>query len=126
MEGPIMAPDSRHGHGLARRTRVLRDQYAPQASCPARELPLRGGRCDVHFESRVFLLEGDHHLRFEHTNEDRRRFVKGTAVDVRYDPQNPSDAVIDGTIPWERGAMAGFGAFFFVAGMIGLVRILLH
>jgi len=73
------------------------------------------------FFSKAIIIYG-----YEHTNEVRRHFTKGTEVDVRYDPRNPSDAVIDGKIPWERGAAAGFSAFFFVAGMIGLVRILLH
>jgi hypothetical protein len=62
----------------------------------------------------------------ESSHEVHRRFAKGTEVEARYDAQNPSDAVIDGKIPWERGAMAAFSLFFFVAGMIGFVRILLH
>jgi len=75
----------------------------------------------VSFFSKVIVYRNE-----SDANGDHRRFAKGSGIDVRYDPRNPADAVIDGTIPWELGAMAGFSLFFLVAGLIGLARILLH
>ena len=66
------------------------------------------------------------HRTEQHANADCKRYAKGTKVDVCHHPRDPTDAVIDPTIPWVNGAMAGFSALFFVFGLVGSIRMLLH
>lgn len=61
----------------------------------------------------------------QRASEDAKRYAKGTKVDVRHDPNDPTDAVIDPTIPWERGAMAAFSVIFLILGLVGTARILI-
>ncbi len=72
-----------------------------------------------------FFMDRIAHRREESASEDARRYAKGTKVDVRHDPNDPTDAVIDTTIPWDRGAMAAFSVIFLVLGLVGTARILL-
>jgi uncharacterized protein DUF3592 len=52
------------------------------------------------------------------------KFVVGTALDVRYDPRKPSDAVIETRIPRPSYLAVGVAAVFLVAGLVGLIRLL--
>nr|UXE45366.1 hypothetical protein Hi04_10k_c4711_00012 [uncultured bacterium] len=52
------------------------------------------------------------------------RYAAGTTLDVRYDPRNPSDAVIETRIPGPAGFAAGLSAVFLIAGLAGLILLL--
>ena len=51
-------------------------------------------------------------------------YAGGTALDVRYDPRNPSDAVIETRIPRPSYLAVGLAAVFLVAGLVGLISLL--
>ena len=52
------------------------------------------------------------------------RYPAETAVDVRYDPGEPAAAVIETRIPGAFSFAVGLAALFLVAGLVGLVRLL--
>jgi uncharacterized protein DUF3592 len=52
------------------------------------------------------------------------RYAAGTAVDVRYDPRSPSEAVIETHIPRASSLAAGVAALVLAAGLVGLIRLL--
>jgi hypothetical protein len=49
------------------------------------------------------------------------RYAAGTALDVRYDPRNPSDAVIETRIPRPSYLAVGLAAVFLMAGLVRLI-----
>lgn len=53
------------------------------------------------------------------------KFAAGTAVDVRYDPRKPAEAVIETRVPRASFLAVGLGALFLAAGLVGLIRLLL-
>ena len=73
-----------------------------------------------------FFADRIAHRQEQRASDDARRFAKGTKLDVCHHPDDPTDAVIDPTIPWDRGAMAAFSAIFLVLGLIGTAGILMH
>ena len=52
------------------------------------------------------------------------RYAADTAVDVRYDPGDPAAAVIETRIPGGSFLAVGLAALFLVAGLVGLVLLL--
>jgi hypothetical protein len=52
------------------------------------------------------------------------RYAAGTALDVHYDPRNPSDAVIETRIPKPASLAVGLAAVFLMAGLAGLIWLL--
>jgi len=56
--------------------------------------------------------------------EHSDKYSAGTALDVRYDPRNPSDAVIETRIPRPSYLAAGLAAAFLMAGLVGLISLL--
>ena len=50
------------------------------------------------------------------------RFATGTTVDVRYNPRDPADAVIDPRIPWRWAIALCISTTFLALGLIGLLR----
>ena len=52
------------------------------------------------------------------------RYAAGTALDVRYDPRNPSDAVIETRIPRPSYFAVGLAAVFLMAGLVDLIWLL--
>ena len=52
------------------------------------------------------------------------RYSAGTALDVRYDPRNPSDAVIETRIPRPSCLAVGLAAVFLMAGLVDLIWLL--
>lgn len=107
-------PRQPDGAGVAGRRRYVRVAYRYTV----------GGR-EFAGERYSFFTDRIAHRREEQASEDARRYAKGTRVDVRHDPDDPATAVIDTSIPWDRGALAGFSALFLVLGLVGTLRILL-
>lgn len=66
------------------------------------------------------MTHGFAHLAREH----RDRYAAGTSLDVRYDPRNPSDAVIEARIPSPFYVAVGLAAVFLITGLAGLIRLL--
>ena len=52
------------------------------------------------------------------------RYAAGTALDVRYDPRNPADAVIETRIPKPSYFAVGLAAVFLIVGLVSLIRLL--
>ena len=52
------------------------------------------------------------------------RYAAGTAIDVRYDSRNPSEAVIETRIPTASYLAVGLAALSLLTGLVGLIRLL--
>jgi hypothetical protein len=72
-----------------------------------------------------FTSAGPAHKMNQFIVEDRKNYPNGKRLDVHYDPGDPSNAVIDTSIPGWHGLAAGFGVFFLLAALVGVTRILL-
>lgn len=59
----------------------------------------------------------------QHAREHCDGYAAGTALDVRYDPRNPSDAVIETRIPRASYLAVGLAAVFLIAGLVDLIRL---
>jgi hypothetical protein len=65
------------------------------------------------------------HAFAELAREHCDRYAAGRPLDVRYDPRNPSDAVIETRIPRPSYLAIGLAAVFLMAGLVGLIRLLI-
>lgn len=55
---------------------------------------------------------------------ERKNYPNGKRLDVRYDPADPGNAVMDTSIAGWRGVAAAFSVFFLAAALVGVIRIL--
>ncbi|MFO1310924.1 MAG: DUF3592 domain-containing protein [Burkholderiales bacterium] len=118
-------------HVEATVTRTTVDELAPRRSGGQRTYRLR-----ITYRYRVGekTYDGD---RFSFANdgpaskmnqfivEERRKFPNGKRLDVRYDPVDPSNAVMDTSVSGWRSVAAGFSVFFLAAALVGVIRILM-
>jgi hypothetical protein len=65
------------------------------------------------------------HAFAEPAREHCDRYAAGTALDVRYDPRNPSDAVIETRISRPSYVAVGLAAVFLIAGLVDLIWLLI-
>lgn len=65
------------------------------------------------------------HSRPEWAQDQAKRYAEGTAVEVRYDPADPAQAVIETGVPVRFYLALTLAALFFAAGLAGVCRFLL-
>ena len=82
--------------------------------------------CTAHSGDRVTFFpstmsHGITRLAREHCD----RYAARTALDVRYDPRNPSDAVVETRIPRPSYVAVGLAAVFLMAGLVDLIWLVI-
>ncbi|MEO8024945.1 MAG: DUF3592 domain-containing protein [Bryobacteraceae bacterium] len=68
-----------------------------------------------------FAIGKDHRYK-ANAEQQRKRYARGSKIEIRYDPRNPGDAIADRRVPSAYYFAATLGLIFLAGGLITVLR----